>query len=37
MSLFLGGLFVGIPLGIIFTIVVSVCLINGDDNNEYRE
>lgn len=33
MSLFLGGLFVGIPLGIIFTIVVSVCLIDGDDND----
>ena len=31
MSLFLGGLFVGIPLGIIFTIVVSLCLIDGDE------
>ena len=33
MVLFLGGLFVGIGLGIIFTIVVSVCLIDGDDND----
>ena len=30
MSLFLGGLFVGIPLGAILTIVVSVCMVNGD-------
>lgn len=37
MGLFLSGLFVGIPLGIIFTVVVSICLINGDDNDEYKE
>lgn len=33
MGLFLGGLFVGISLGIIFTIVVSVCFIDEDDND----
>lgn len=33
MGLFIGGLFIGIPLGIIFTVVVSICLIYGDDND----
>lgn len=31
MGLFLGGLFVGIPLGIIFTVVVSICLLDEDE------
>ena len=31
MGLFLGGLFVGIPLGIIFTVVVSICLLDQDE------